>query len=228
MLRWPGGTIGKVFEKSEVRLCASEQCCQLSYLRHIGHIFAVCRLSIICMLVVESAIDAFVSLQDVRVVHGQEAAVESGFSPADNNTFFGLMMDTFGTIEEARIVTMLPRRPVTVVMLETRMSQKLAERSATQLALEKLYKQQRKLQSQLDCYADSLNTERKFFNLLVPARKTEGNYALESFTVSSVGPSAVVDLHACNDVDQATAYVEDSDAWEFDDKQPDNFPRDFV
>ncbi len=41
ILRWPGGTIGKVLQKSEVRLCASEQGCQLSYLRHIGHIFDI-------------------------------------------------------------------------------------------------------------------------------------------------------------------------------------------
>jgi len=39
VLGWPGGTMGKVFEKTEVRLCASEQGCQLSHLRHIGVIF---------------------------------------------------------------------------------------------------------------------------------------------------------------------------------------------
>ncbi|DBA87349.1 TPA: hypothetical protein ACH3X1_004395 [Trebouxia sp. C0004] len=117
---------------------------------------------------------------------------------------------------------MLPRQPMTVVVLETRMSQRLAERPTNQLALDQLYKQQRKLQSQLDCDADFLNTERKFFNLPVPARKTEGNYALESFTLSSVELSAVVDQHASNDVDWTTAYLED-----FDDRQPSNLSRDF-
>lgn len=185
--------------------------------------WAVCKLNIArCMLTVESTIDAVVSLQGVRAVHSQDAAVASICSPVDINTFFGLVMAAFGTIEEPRIATVLPRRPATVVMLETRMSKRLAERSANQLALDKLHKQQSKLQSQLDCDADSLNTERQFFNLPVPARKTEGNCALESFTFSSVGPSAMVDLHASGDVDQATAYLEDSDAWEIDDMQPDN------
>ena len=174
-----------------------------------------------CMLVVESAIDATVSLQDVRVVHGQEAAVEGASSPTDNNSFFALLMATFGTIEAPRIITMLPRRPVTVVMLETCMSKRLAERSANQLALDKLQKQQNKLQSQLDWDADALNTERQFFNLPVPARKTEGNYALESFAFSSVGLTAVVDQHASNDVDQTTAYPEDSKE-ELDKRQPRN------
>ncbi len=106
------------------------------------------------------------------------------------------------------------------------MSQKLAERSATQLALDKLHKQQNKLQSQLDWDADALNTERQFFNLPVPARKTEGNYALESLTLSSVGPTAVMDRHAGDDVDQTTAYPEDSKE-EFDERQPNNLSRDF-
>ncbi|DBA70653.1 TPA: hypothetical protein ACH3X2_012035 [Trebouxia sp. C0005] len=39
ILRWPGGTREKSLEKSEVRLCASEQGSQCSYLRYIGHIF---------------------------------------------------------------------------------------------------------------------------------------------------------------------------------------------
>ncbi|DBB18229.1 TPA: hypothetical protein ACH3X3_003195 [Trebouxia sp. C0006] len=103
---------------------------------------------------------------------------------------------------------------------------RLAERSATQLALDKLHKQQNKLQSQLDWDADALNTERQFFNLPVPARKTEGNYALESLTLSSVGPTAVMDRHAGDDVDQTTAYPEDSKE-EFDERQPNNLSRDF-
>lgn len=41
LLRWPGGTSGKVLEESKVRLCASEQSCQFSCLRHIGYIFDV-------------------------------------------------------------------------------------------------------------------------------------------------------------------------------------------
>ena len=173
------------------------------------------------MLVVESAINAIVSLQDVRVVHGQDAAVESALRPTDNSSFVALLMATFGTIEAPRIITMLPGRPVTVVMLETCMSKRLAERSATQLALDKLQKQQNKLQSQLDWDADALNTERQIFNLPVPSRKTEGNYALESFAFSSVGITAVVDQHASDDVDQTIAYPEDSKE-ELDNRQPRN------
>ncbi len=157
-----------------------------------------------------SAIDAIISLQGVEVVHGQEAAVENVFSPTDNDTFFGLLMATFGTLEAPRVITMLPRRPVTVVMLETRMSKRLAECSANQLALNKLQKQQNKLQSQLEWDADALNVERQFFGLPVPARETEGNYALESLTFSSVGSTAVMDRPARDDVDQTTAYPEDS------------------
>jgi len=78
----------------------------------------------------------------------------------------------------------------------------------------------------LDWDADALNTERQFFNLPVPARKTEGNYALESLTLSSVGPTAVMDRHAGDDVDQTTAYPEDSKE-EFDERQPNNLSRDF-
>lgn len=41
LLRWPDGTSGKVLEESKVILCASEQSCQFSCLRHIGHIFDI-------------------------------------------------------------------------------------------------------------------------------------------------------------------------------------------
>ena len=41
ILRWPGATNGKAFEKSEVRLCTSERGLQRSCLRHIGHIFDI-------------------------------------------------------------------------------------------------------------------------------------------------------------------------------------------
>ena len=58
------------------------------------------------MLVVESAIDTMKSLQGARAVHGQEPAVE-GFSPTDNNTFFALLMATFGSIEAPRGITTL-------------------------------------------------------------------------------------------------------------------------
>ncbi len=164
------------------------------------------------MLTVECTTDAIVSLQGGAATHGQDAAVESVFTPADNSTFFGLLMTAFGTTEEPKVLSVLPRRPITVVMLETRISKRLAERSANQLALNKLLKQQSKLQTQLDCDADSLNAERQFFHLPVPTRRTEGNYAFESFTFSSVEPSAMVDLHASINAEQATASLEDSDA----------------
>ncbi len=38
----------------------------------------------------------------------------------------------------------------------------------------------------------------------------------------------MVDLHASDDADQATAYVEDSDAWKFDGMQPDTLSWDLV
>ncbi|KAA6426046.1 MAG: hypothetical protein FRX49_03898 [Trebouxia sp. A1-2] len=209
----PNGTLSKVCLAS----CGLSNSPFLAYAAYVTGAEATDNIQQLCSLLK--------NLQGVGVVHNQEAVVDSVSSSADNNTFFNLLMATFGTVESPRVVTMLPRRPITVVMLEACMSKRLAEHSANQLALGKLHKQQSKLQSQLDCDAESLNTERSFFDLPVPARKTEGNYALQCFTFSSVGPSAVVDLQACND--QATAYVEDSDAWEFDEMRPDNLS-DFV
>ena len=133
-----------------------------------------------------------VALQSNGAVLGALPGLIPHMTPSvpETEAFFELLIGTFGTARQPTVITLTPSRPTSVVMIERRMSQLLAQESSNAWALEQLSAEQDQLKKQLQQYADELNEERQHYNLPVPKKTSSGGYAIESFTLSSGGPSA--------------------------------------
>ena len=110
-------------------------------------------------------------------------------SVPETEAFFELLIGTFGTARQPTVITVIPSRSASVVMMERLMSQLLAEESSTAWALQQLSAKQEQLKKQLQQCADELNIERQHYNLPVPDKNSSEGYAIESFTLSCGGPS---------------------------------------
>lgn len=119
--------------------------------------------------------------------NNQTVTIYNSNDPAATlQTGMQLLVNTYGTKDQPKIVTQALPRPVTVVDLEGELACELADRRVLKKQIQELTVQLTKKDKRITQKADALNVERRHFGLPVKAR-TGAEYGIDSFRFSTIG-----------------------------------------
>ena len=106
---------------------------------------------------------------------------------ADLKAGMQILLNAYGSNNQPKIVTKALARPLTVVSLELKLAQELADRVALDKQIRELTMKDKCITAQ----ADALNVERHHFALPVKARTGVAHgYGVDSFNFSTIGENS--------------------------------------